>query len=198
MGTENDRIILYSPQAEPVWDAVMNDGTAYSRREYIHKKYEESAAIFLTAYDAYIREADKIVPRPMEWAYPYWAFASMQQVDLSGGGRVMKLSVPVDEAVFFDAYDWYRVLRLSYIGESAADEAAFSHELERRGIRDTSEAVMKPFYPDIKRKITDSWKKIFRHDAEIKKALLSGRDPDIEGVRAVQAGLWCIKKEWLV
>jgi hypothetical protein len=29
MGTECDRIILYSPQAEPVWDAVMNDGTAY-------------------------------------------------------------------------------------------------------------------------------------------------------------------------
>jgi hypothetical protein len=198
MGTECDRIILYSPQAEPVWDAVMNDGTAYSRREYIYKKYEESAGIFLAAYDAYIREAEKIVPRPEPWAYPYWAFTSMQQVDLSGGGRVMKLSVPVDEAVFFDAYDWYRVLRLSYIGESEADEAAFARELERRGIRDTSEAVLKPFYPDIKRKITDSWKRIFRHDEEIRKALMSGRDPDAEGVRAIQAGLWCIKKEWLV
>jgi hypothetical protein len=27
---------------------------------------------------------------------------------------------------------------------------------------------------------------------------MSGRDPDAEGVRAIQAGLWCIKKEWLV
>ena len=197
MGTESDRIILYSPQAEAVWDAALRDGTAYSRREYIYKKYEESAGIFLAAYDAYIREAEKIVPRPETWAYPYWAFASMQQVDLSGGGRVMTLSVPADEAVFFDAYDWYKVLRLSYIGENEADEAAFARELERRGIRDTLEAVLKPFYPDIKRKITDSWKRIFRHDEEIRKALESGRDPDIEGVRAVQAGLWCIKKEWL-
>lgn len=198
MGTESDRVILYSPQADPVWDAVLNEGTAYSRREYIYKKYEESAGIFLAAYDAYIREAEKLVTRPESWAYPYWAFASLQQVDLSGGGRVMKLSVPVDQAVFFDAYDWYKVLRLSYIGDNDADEASFSQELQRRGIRDTSEVVLKPFYPDLKKKVTDSWKKIFRHDETIRKALINGEVQEIDGVRAIQAGLWQIKKEWLI
>ena len=198
MGTESDSVILFSPQTDPVWEAVLNEGTAYSRREYIYKKYEESAGIFLAAYDAYIREAEKLVPRPEPWTYPYWAFASMQQVDLSGGGRVMKLSVPVDQAVFFDAYDWYKVLRLSYIGDNDADEASFSQELQRRGIRDTSEVVLKPFYPDLKKKVTDSWKKIFRHDEAIRMALINGEVQEIDGVRAVQAGLWCIKKEWLI
>lgn len=198
MGAERDSVILYSPQAEPVWDAVLNEGTAYSRREYIYKKYEESAGIFLAAYDAYIREAEKLVTRPEPWAYPYWAFASMQQVDQSGGGRVMKLSVPVEQAVFFDAYDWYKVLRLSYIGDNEADEASFSQELQRRGIRDTSEVILKPFYPDLKRKVTDSWKKIFRHDETIRKALINGEVQEIDGVRAIQAGLWQIKKEWLI
>ena len=198
MGAERDSVILYSPQAEPVWDAVLNEGTAYSRREYIYKKYEESAGIFLAAYDAYIREAEKLVSRPEPWTYPYWAFASMQQVDLSGGGRVMKLSVPVDQAVFFDAYDWYKVLRLSYIGDNDADEDSFSQELQRRGIRDTSEVILKPFYPDLKRKVTDSWKKIFRHDDTIRKALINGEVQEIDGVRAIQAGLWQIKKEWLI
>lgn len=198
MGTECDHIILYSPQADAVWDAVQSSGTAYSKREYVQKKYQESAGIFLAAYDAYIREAMKIVPKPETWVYPYWAFASEEMVDTSGGGRVMKLSVPVSEAVFFDAYDWYKVLRLSYIGENEADEASFARELERRGIRDSSEAVLKPFYPDIKRKITDSWKRIFRHDGAIRASLMSGRGPEAEGVRAVQAGLWCIKKEWLI
>ncbi len=122
----------------------------------------------------------------------------MQQVDLSGGGRVMKLSVPVDQAVFFDAYDWYKVLRLSYIGDNDADEASFSQELQRRGIRDTSEVILKPFYPDLKRKVTDSWKKIFRHDDTIRKALINGEVQEIDGVRAIQAGLWQIKKEWLI
>ena len=190
MGTGSGHITLYSPQADIVWQAVENDGIAYSRREFVQRKYEESAGIFLAAYDAYIREAEKIVPRPEPWAYPYWAFASMDQIDLSGGGRVMKLSVPADEAVFFDQYDWYKVLRLSYMGGSEADEEAFARDLARRGIRDSSEAVLKPFYPDIKKKITDSWKRLFRHDADI-------RGGDTSGVRGVQAGLWCIKKEWL-
>ena len=212
MGEKCCNVTLYSPQSKSVWQELQNIGSAYSRREYVQKKYEESAPIFLTAYDAYIREAEKLVPRPEPWAYPYWAFASMQQVDLSGGGRVMKLCVPADEAVFFDQYDWYKVLRLSYIGEDEEDEAKFRRELERRGIKDPSEAVLKPFYPDIKRKITDSWKKIFRHDEAIRKALSVSNTTDgvkntaaagveaveIEGVKAVQAGLWCIKKEWLV
>jgi hypothetical protein len=190
MGTADNRVTLYSPQAQPVWDAVMNEGAAYSRREYVKKKYEDCAEIFLTAYDAYIREAEKIVPRPDDAAYPYWAFASMDSVDLSGGGRVMVLEVPISEIVFFDQYDWYKVLRLSYIGETESDEAAFARKLEMRGIRDSSDAVLKPFYPDIKREIVASWKRLFRHH----EAIAGG---DASGVRAVQAGLWRIKKEWL-
>ena len=191
MDTERGAVTLYSPQAEAVWDAVMNDGVAYSRREYVVRKYEECADIFLAAYETYIREACRIVPRPDDRAYPYWAFASEEQLDLSGGGRVMVLRVPVNEAVFFDQYDWYKVLRLSYIGEDERDEAAFLRDLEMRGIRDSSEAVLKPFYPDIRREITGSWKRLFRHDDAIKRG-------DASGVRAVQAGLWCIKKEWLI
>jgi hypothetical protein len=191
MDTSDNRVTLYSPQAEIVWETVMNEGTAYSRREYVRKKYEDCADIFLTAYDAYIREAERIVPRPDDKAYPYWAFTSMDHVDKSGGGRVMELSVPLSEAVFFDQYDWYKVLRLSYIGETEADEAAFARKLEMRGIRDASDAVLKPFYPDVKREIVGSWKRLFRHDAAI-------RNGDTSGVRAVQAGLWQIKEEWLI
>ena len=191
MDTERGFVKLFSPQAEAVWQAVENEGTAFSRREYVIKKYEESAGVFLAAYDAYVREAEKIVPRPDERAYPYWAFASEELVDRSGGLRVMRLRVPLDEAVFFDQYDWYKVLRLSYIGETDKDEEAFARGLEMRGIRDSSEAVLRPFYPDVKRQITESWKRLFRHDSAI-------RNGDTSGVRAVQAGLWQIKKEWLI
>jgi hypothetical protein len=190
MDRKDNKVILYSPQAEPVWEAVERDGIAYSKREYVQKKYEESAGIFLAAYDAYIRMAEEIVPRPDGTNYPYWAFGSTEMADPSSGSRVMVLEVPIDEAVFFDAYDWYKVLRLSYIGESEADEESFEQELARRGIKDSSEAVLKPFYPDMKRKITDSWKRLLIHDEDI-------RNGEKSGVRAVQAGLWCIKKEWL-
>ena len=191
MDTERGFVKLFSPQAEAVWQAVENEGTAFSRREYVIKKYEESAGVFLAAYDAYVREAERIVPRPDDEAYPYWAFASEDLVDRSGGLRVMRLRVPLEEAVFFDQYDWYKVLRLSYIGETDKDEEAFARGLEMRGIRDSSEAVLRPFYPDVKRQITESWKRLFRHDPAI-------RNGDTSGVRAVQAGLWQIKKEWLI
>lgn len=191
MDTERGFVKLFSPQAEAVWQAVENEGTAFSRREYVIKKYEESAGVFLAAYDAYVREAERIVPRPDDRAYPYWAFASEELVDRSGGLRVMRLRVPLEEAVFFDRYDWYKVLRLSYIGETDKDEEAFARGLEMRGIRDSSEAVLRPFYPDVKRQITESWKRLFRHDSAV-------RNGDTSGVRAVQAGLWQIKKEWLI
>ena len=191
MDTERGFVKLFSPQAEAVWQAVENEGTAFSRREYVIKKYEESAGVFLAAYDAYVREAERIVPRPDDRAYPYWAFASEELVDRSGGLRVMRLRAPLEEAVFFDQYDWYKVLRLSYIGETDKDEEAFARGLEMRGIRDSSEAVLRPFYPDVKRQITESWKRLFRHDSAI-------RNGDTSGVRAVQAGLWQIKKEWLI
>ena len=191
MDTKDNNITLYSPQDKAVWQELQNLGAAFSRREYVRKKYEDCAEIFLTAYDAFIREAELIVPRPDPKAYPYWAFTSMDQIDRSGGGRIMTLSVPLSEAVFFDQYDWYKMLRLSYIGETPEEEAAFKRKLEMRGIRDASEAVLKPFYPDIRREIIGSWKRLLRHDSAI-------RSGDTSGVRAVQAGLWQIKKEWLI
>ena len=191
MDRKDNKVILYSPQAEPVWEAVERDGIAYSKREYVQKKYEESAQIFLSAYEEYIRMAEQIVPRADSSNYPYWAFADAEMADPSSGSRIMVLKLPKDEAVFFDAYDWYKVLRLSYIGENEADEESFEKELERRGIKDSSEAILKPFYPDVKRTITDSWKRLLRHDDAIRRR-------KYDGVRAVQAGLWCIKKEWLL
>lgn len=205
MDKKNNSVILYSPQADIVWNTVINEGIAYSRREYVRKKYEECADIFMTAYDAYVREAEKIVPHRDDKAYPYWAFASMEQIDGSGGNRVMKLSVPVDEIVFFDQYDWYKVLRLSYVAESQADEQAYSRKLETRGIHDASEVVLKPFYPDLKREIIGSWNRIFRHDSAIKEQIASGAadgdgciklDGELSSL-CVQTGLWCIKREWL-
>ena len=197
MDTKDNNIMLYSPQAPAVWNTVKEFGISFSKREYIVDKYGESALIFLTAYDAYIREAEKIVSRSVSSAYPYWAFASMEQIDPMGQD-VMKLSVPLGEVVLFDQYDWYKVLRLSYIGETPEDEAEFSRELERRGIRDASDAVLRPFYPDIKRKILSSWNRLFRYDETLKRAISAGDDVSATGIRAVQAGMWCIKKEWLI
>ena len=190
MEIRDGKIRLYSPQAEAVWQAVERDGTAFSRRAYVQKKYEESAAIFTSAYDAYVKEAVNYAAKPEGAEYPYWAFASARDLDASMGSRVMHLNVPLEETVLFDMFDWYRVLRLTYLGSTPEEEEAFDKKVRARGLRSPDEAVLTPFYPDIKREILDSWRRnLFRHND----ALKAGDDT---GVRAVQAGLWRIRKEW--
>ena len=189
MGTEGHTVTLLSPQADIVWEVLERDGTAFSKRDYVRKKYEESAKIFIAAYDAYVREASKIVPLPDGAEYPYWAFADKDAVD--AGARVMTLSVPAEEAVFFDRFEWYRVLQLGYLGKTQEETDAFTKELERRGIRNESDVVLTAFYPDLKKKVTDSWKNLFRFHEQI-------RAGDFSCVRSVQAGLWRIDRAWLV
>lgn len=180
---------LYAVQAQPVLDAIERDGVCYSRAEYVRRKYEESAPIFLTAYGWYVREAEQLVPKPTGAEYPYWAFGELYNVDGSAGGQILRLCVPKEEAVFFDVRDWNKILQLSYIGESEAEERAFTAELERRGMN-VNQIMLTAFYPDWKKKIMESWKRLFRHH----EAILTG---DCSGVHSVQAGLWRIRKEWI-
>ena len=105
-------VTLYSPQAQIVLDVLDRDGICFSRREYVQKKYEESAPVFLSAYDWFVKAAEAHIPKPQGAEYPYWAFGSPENVDLSAGGRVLALRVPLGEAVFFSLYDWNRILCL--------------------------------------------------------------------------------------
>ena len=95
-----------------------------------------------------------------------------------------------DEAIYFDMQDWYKVLRLSYIGETDQDEAKFKKMLEAYGVKNESDVILTNFYPQLKREVQESWKRLFKHHENIKQ----GRnDGDIN----IQAALWQIKKEWI-
>lgn len=172
-----------------MWKAVGSEGTAFSKRVYVQKKYQESAAVFTTAYDAFVKEAVRLVPKPAGAEYPYWAFPDFRELDVSGGGRVMELIVPLDDVILFDRFDWYKVLQLSYLGETEEEEKAFAEKLKLYGIRHSTDVMLTPFYPELKREITDSWQNLFRHNDALKNG-------DLSKVRSVQASLWCIKKEW--
>lgn len=182
-------IELYSSQTEQVLSILKRDGVCCSRAEYVRKKYGESAEIFLLAYSSFVREAEKLLPKPEKAEYPYWAFLDPRSVDLSGGGVLSLLLVPVSEVLFFDAWDWYKVLRLSYIGENEEEEKEFARELSLRGL-DSNKVMLSSFYPEWKERILKSWSRLFRFDPLI-------RSGDYSCVHSVQAALWMLKKEWL-
>ena len=50
--------------------------------------------------------------------------------------------------------------------------------------------MLTDFYPDWKREIRESWKRLFRNH----ETLCQGQDVTKNGI---QAGLWRLKKEWI-
>ena len=187
MGNESNTIKLYSSQTNVVLEAIERDGACYSKAEYVRRKYQESAPIFLTAYSWFVSQMPKYVEKPEGAEYPYWAFKDLYNVDQSE--NILNLTVPKDEAVYFDMLDWNKVMRLSYIGETPEEEKAFFEDMALRGLN-WNDVMLTSFYPEWKQKIMKSWERLFRHHEQIKAG-------DYSGVHSVQAGLWRIKKEWI-
>lgn len=189
MDHKDHTITLYCAQTALVLDALQRDGICYSKAEYVEKKYDESSAIFLTAYQWFAKNAAKLVPPPEGAELPYWAFGSPYSVDASGGGKFLTLQVPADEVILFDLYDWNRILCMKLLPEDDAEERAFRTELRQRGL--TEEQVMLTgFYPELKEQIIASWQRLFRHHD----ALRAG---NADGVGGLQAALWRLKREWI-
>ena len=184
-----DTVRLYSAQTALVREVLLRDGVCFSRASYVERKYGESAPIFLTAYRWFAAEAAKLVPPPPGAELPYWAFRDLYSVEPSGDGRALALDVPRDQAVFFDLYDWNKVVRLEYIGETEAEERVFRRELRDRGLTGR-DVMLTQFYPELRQAVLGSWRRLFRHHEAI-------RAGDLTGVGGVQAALWQLRREWL-
>lgn len=191
MDNKHNTVMLYSSQAKIVTEVLEKEGVCFSKREYVVRKYVESAPIFVAAYNFFASVAEKYAPKPEGAEYPYWAFQDLYSIETSGDSNVLQLCVPADEAVFFDVYDWNKIIRLQYLGENEEDEKRFHKMLTDCGIRHESDIILTNFYPDLKRQVQNSWKRLFRNHERIKAG-------DTEGVGSVQAGLWQIKKDWIV
>lgn len=191
MGNTDNTVMLYSSQSEVVVNSLERDGICFSKQEYVIKKYEESAPIFVAAYGWFAIAAEKYLPKPEGAEYPYWAFRDLYSIEQSSDSRILRLCIPTDEAIFFDMYDWNKILRLQYIGETESDEKRFRQMLVGYGIRRESDIILTNFYPELKHQVQNSWQRLFRHHKRIKAG-------DTAGVESVQAGLWQLKQEWIV
>lgn len=189
MDCEQQTLKLYTAQALPVRQALARDGVCFSRAEYVRKKYGESAPGFLIAYRWFADRAAEIVPRPAGAEFPYWAFRELYSTEASGDAQILTLQVPPGEAVLFDLYDWNKILRLQYLGQTEDEERAFRRELSLRGL--TEYDVMRTdFYPEWKAEILRSWERLFRHHD----ALTRGEDAAVGGA---EAALWKLDRAWL-
>ena len=98
--------------------------------------------------------------------------------------------MPADQVILFDLYDWNKILQLRPLTDDPQEEKELLQELSLRGL-DLNKVMLSGFYPDFREQILASWQRLFRHH----QALLQG---DCSGVGAVQAALWCIRREWVL
>lgn len=186
MDKGNNKIKLYTSQSDIVLQIIEKDGVCYSKKEFVSKKYSESSNIFITAYSWFVKEAEKIVKKPEKAEYPYWAFKDLYNVDDSAGGNILTLKVPLEEAIFFDLFDWNKIICMKYIGVCEEDEKEFKENIKKLGLKETN-IMLTNFYPELKMQIMESWKFLFRHHKNIKIV-------NIDKIGKVQVGLWQIKQ----
>lgn len=190
MDCHNNQITLYTAQSDEVVQHLLKQGDHYVKLEYIIQKYEEVSAVFLQSYLWYTKHAQQVLAKPKRAESAVWTFCDLRYLDCYPGSQILKLSVPLQHAVFFRMSDWNKVLNRQYIGESEEEETKFAGKIARFGIGYSGDVYTTPFYPHLKKELQDSWKKLFRYDRQIKETG-SCLYPDM------QAGLWYIDRQWL-
>lgn len=183
MKDKAERVIVWTAKEDVVMQAIEKDGVSFVKKEYLDKKYGETAWIFKTAYEFFVKEAEKRVSKPYEAESPVWVFKDEGNVFKSSGTTLLKLSVPKEEIIFFDLRDWNKILNLNYLG-TEEETAGFVEKLKNQGVKDSLEIFKSPFYPLLKREVVDSWSRLFDREEIC--------DEYVEGA------LWMIKKEWIV
>ena len=94
--------------------------------------------------------------------------------------------MPKDQVIYFDGAKWDYVLNNLYIPTDKDDYKRFKNFLEENKIEHTFDLFSNKYigaFDDIKKEITESWKRIFE---------ITDRSEFV-----VQANLWQIKKEWV-
>lgn len=183
MKDDENMVTVWTAKEAVVMEAIERDGVSYVKKEYLDKKYGETAWIFNTAYEFFVKEAEKRVSKPDEAESPIWVFKDEAAVFKSSGATLLKLNVPKEEIIFFDLRDWNKILNLGYLG-TEEETARFAQKLKTQGMKDSLEIFKSPFYPLLKRELVDSWNKLFDREKLCDKY--------------VEGALWMIKKEWIV
>lgn len=177
-------ITLYTAQAPIVMDTLRRESVYRVKMSFVDQKYGDQAWIFKEAYTFFARNAARIVPPPEGAQSAIWAYADEAWVGAQPGSWVLKLRVPCDQAVLFDLRAWNKILNLSYVGASEADERRFDERLSNMGIQHSTQAFSTSFYPQVKQEIRKSWLHLFETASNCPQTYL-------------QAGLWELREAWI-
>ena len=176
------KITVWTKQNSAIMDALLKTGRHVAKKEYVHKN--EDAMSMITAYDWLVKEHPDRSNKPSDADYPIWISTRKDAVMKETTGTVfLELEIEEELITYLNVDKWGMINNFSYIPLNKEDEKIHKEKMKAYGISDVK-ACMSRFYPELKKEIQDSWKRVFNEDVK------TGNDH-------AYGLIWEIKKEWV-
>ena len=184
----NDEVVtLWTRQNINSLDDLNNNGVYRVKLEYIVEQYGDIAEHYLNLYSWFVNAASSIVPIPNAVKYPIWCnISSDNMLKPIENTVIYELNIRKSKVIYFDGGKWDFVLNHLYIPKDEKDYIKYKMDMEARGFKDIFsfiEGKYSSFYPQEKKRIIDSWIRIF--------------EIDNWSIFNVQANIWEIRPEYI-
>lgn len=179
---------FWTRQVSAVWQTLQDKGRYYVKKEYIEQKNGDLAEYYAKLYEWYTKAARKYIYIPEELNYPIWMNISEDfMLQPTDDAVILRLEVPEGNYIICNYDKWGYRMNYWYVPLDEEDEERHNAELRKLGIASEDKLISSNqgnFYPLLKRKIIDSWKRIFT---------IIPSSPEI-----TVGTCWEIKKEWVM
>lgn len=176
---------VWTRQSLIAWEQLEKDGVLKTKRRHALDKYGDCRDIFMLCYDWLVKEASARIAKPEGAEGPLWLALRPDFLPCPASCTlVLELEMAPENMLVFDMGKWDYILNYWYIPLNEADRLEFRKELDKNGVRNQSEVMMTHFYPILRRRMMESWSRLF--DEEVR---LSENN---------QAICWEIRKEWVL
>lgn len=178
------KLRVWTKQNAAVLEQLERDGRFIADERYIRRELDDAADIMLFIYRWLADHMNYAYERPTDVLFPVWVSFDKEATMMPESGYVvLELSVHSDFVTKIDIAKWTKITNYSYIPLDKKDEAEHNKCLAEQGT-DNAHAVMTEFWPQLRKKIIDSWDRLF--DESIR----------LDGI-GTYGLMWEVKKEWI-
>ncbi|WP_240842015.1 DUF3841 domain-containing protein [Acidaminobacter sp. JC074] len=165
-----------------VYEAIQKQGFYRIDKEHLKKKYDDCLDIYMKIYNWYYEKSLELGRVPEDCKYSL-IVSTDDKSSPSPNKVLLEMAIEENHLTMTDAKKWDYILNHWYLPKDDSDQRKFKKELDDRGIKQ-NQIFQTDFYPDYKRKIIDSWDRLF--------------DESVTLSDNKRVTVWELRKEWIV
>ena len=113
---EGAKVRLWTRQHKNILDELEKHGTYRVKKEYIAEKMDTFSNYYLSLYEWYGKNAEKLVPRPDGVIYPIWlSTSSDMMLQPTEDTVILEIEVDKKDIIYTDLERWGYVVNYFYL-----------------------------------------------------------------------------------